>query len=161
MSPLDHLADLGPEQRQCERLAQEIRSGRQKMISISGTFSVIRHEKHLEFGSGLARDVCQLPAIQSRRAHVRDHELDQGWTDSLRQMHPDVPMFTFWGYKRERWSRDAGLRLDHLLVSPDLTERLADAGVNRWVRGEADASDPAPAWIELRGASRSTAPKAQ
>lgn len=77
--------------------------------------------------------------------------LTQGWTDALRHLHPDAPMFTFWDYKRERWPRDAGLRLDHLLVSPALAHRLADAGVDRWVRGETDASDHAPAWIELRG----------
>jgi exodeoxyribonuclease III len=76
--------------------------------------------------------------------------LDQGWTDALRSLHPDEPMFTFWDYKRERWPRDAGLRLDHLLVSPDLVPRLAEAGVDRWVRGEPEASDHAPAWIALR-----------
>lgn len=59
-------------------------------------------------------------------------------------------MFSFWDYKRDCWHRDAGLRLDHLLVSPDLSERLVGAGVDRWVRGEDDASDHAPAWIELR-----------
>ncbi len=76
--------------------------------------------------------------------------LEQGWTDALRRLHPEEPMFTFWDYGRERWARDAGLRLDHLLVSPSLAPRLAEAGIDRWVRGEADASDHAPAWITLR-----------
>ena len=75
--------------------------------------------------------------------------LDQGWTDALRHTHPDVPMFTFWDYGRDRWARDAGLRLDHLLLTPDLVPRLRGAGVDRWVRGEDGASDHAPAWIEL------------
>jgi exodeoxyribonuclease-3 len=75
--------------------------------------------------------------------------LNQGWTDALRHLHPDEPMFTFWDYKRDRWARNAGLRLDHLLISPSLTSRLTAAGVDRWVRGEPDASDHAPAWIEL------------
>ncbi|MFC3078828.1 exodeoxyribonuclease III [Phenylobacterium terrae] len=75
--------------------------------------------------------------------------LDQGWTDALRALHPGEPMFTFWDYKRNRWPRDAGLRLDHLLVSPSLAPRLAAAGVDRGVRGRDNASDHAPAWIEL------------
>jgi exodeoxyribonuclease-3 len=76
--------------------------------------------------------------------------IDQGWLDAIRTLHPEAPMYTFWDYKRNRWPRDAGLRLDHLLVSPALAPRLAKAGVDRAVRGEPDASDHAPAWIILR-----------
>ncbi|MGY4313430.1 exodeoxyribonuclease III [Bradyrhizobium sp. JR3.5] len=76
--------------------------------------------------------------------------VDQGWCDALRTLHPDAPMFTFWDYKRQRWPRDAGLRLDHLLLSPDVAARLAKAGVDRDVRGEEGASDHAPAWVVLR-----------
>jgi len=76
--------------------------------------------------------------------------LAQGWTDAIRELHPEKPMFTFWDYKRNRWPRDAGLRLDHLLVSPALAPRLKQAGVDRPVRGEEGASDHAPAWIELK-----------
>ena len=74
----------------------------------------------------------------------------QGWTDAIRYAHPSQPMFTFWDYKRNRWPRDAGLRLDHLLLSPALAPRLGKAGVDRTVRGEDDASDHAPAWIVLK-----------
>jgi exodeoxyribonuclease-3 len=74
----------------------------------------------------------------------------QGWTDAIRHLHPTRPMFTFWDYKRNRWPRDAGLRLDHLLVSPVLAPRLKKAGVDRTVRGEEGASDHAPAWILLK-----------
>ncbi|WJR75314.1 exodeoxyribonuclease III [Bradyrhizobium sp. NP1] len=74
----------------------------------------------------------------------------QGWTDAIRTLHPDQPMFTFWDYKRNRWPRDAGLRLDHLLLSPTLAPRLSKAGVDRDVRAEDGASDHAPAWIVLR-----------
>jgi exodeoxyribonuclease-3 len=73
----------------------------------------------------------------------------QGWTDAIRTLHPSKPMFTFWDYKRNRWPRDAGLRLDHLLLSPALAPRLKKAGVDREVRGEDGASDHAPAWIVL------------
>lgn len=76
--------------------------------------------------------------------------LAQGWTDAIRQLHPSQPMFTFWDYKRNRWPRDAGLRLDHLLLSPVLAPRLIKAGVERKLRGEEGASDHAPAWIELK-----------
>ena len=73
----------------------------------------------------------------------------QGWTDSLRTVFPDKPMYTFWDYKRRRWERDAGLRIDHLLLSPSLSTRLKKGGVDRDERGRESASDHAPAWIEL------------
>jgi exodeoxyribonuclease III len=74
----------------------------------------------------------------------------QGWLDAIRTLHPEQPMYTFWHYKRNRWARDAGLRLDHLLLSPAVAPRLTKAGVDRTVRGEDGASDHAPAWIVLR-----------
>jgi exodeoxyribonuclease III len=74
----------------------------------------------------------------------------QGWTDAIRTLHPSKPMYTFWDYKRQRWPRDAGLRLDHLLLSPALAPRLIKAGVDRNIRGEDGASDHAPAWIVLK-----------
>jgi exodeoxyribonuclease-3 len=84
---------------------------------------------------------------ESRQAFAR--MLTQGWTDALRRLKPDGPLWTFWDYKRERWPADKGMRLDHLLLSPELSERLVDGGVDRWVRGEENASDHAPAWITL------------
>jgi exodeoxyribonuclease-3 len=76
--------------------------------------------------------------------------VDQGWTDAIRTLHPENPMFTFWDYKRNRWPRDAGLRLDHLLLTGDARRRLKDAGIDRAVRGRDNASDHAPAWIVLK-----------
>jgi exodeoxyribonuclease-3 len=76
--------------------------------------------------------------------------IDQGWCDAIRTLHPEAPMFTFWDYKRNRWPRDAGLRLDHLLLSPQLNSRLVKAGVDRKIRGEEGASDHAPAWVVLK-----------
>ena len=75
--------------------------------------------------------------------------LAQGWTDAVGDMHPGEAVYTFWDYKRDAWTRDAGLRLDHLLVSPSLLPRLVDGGVDRSVRGRTGASDHAPVWIEL------------
>ena len=79
--------------------------------------------------------------------------LRQGWTDALGEMNPCEPAYTFWAYLRDAWRRDAGLRLDHILVSPALLPRLLAGGVDRSVRARANASDHAPAWIEL-GADR-------
>jgi exodeoxyribonuclease-3 len=70
---------------------------------------------------------------ESRAAYQR--VLSQGWSDAIRALHPQEPMYTFWGYKRNRWERDGGLRLDHLLLSPALTERLQEADVDRHARG--------------------------
>ena len=86
------------------------------------------------------------------RPETRDafHRLvAQGWTDSLRTMHPDERIYTFWDYFRNAYGRDAGLRIDHLLLSPALAPALKAAGVHRDVRGREKPSDHAPTWIEL------------
>lgn len=75
--------------------------------------------------------------------------LAQGWVDALRWQEPEAGVYTFWDYRRSRWERDAGMRLDHLLVSPALAPRLKAAGVARSVRGRENASDHAPVWITL------------
>ncbi|WEX74603.1 exodeoxyribonuclease III [Sinorhizobium numidicum] len=76
--------------------------------------------------------------------------LDQGWIDALRKVYPKEELFTFWDYRRNRWQRNAGLRLDHILMSRKLARRLKDAGIDRDVRGREGASDHAPVWIVLR-----------
>lgn len=75
--------------------------------------------------------------------------VDQGWIDSLRSLHPHERIYTFWRYWRNSYARDAGLRIDHLLVSPSLKGHLTAAGVDRQIRGLPNASDHAPVWIEL------------
>ena len=80
--------------------------------------------------------------------------VDQGWTDALRKMHPDERIYTFWHYMRQRWERDAGLRLDHLLLSPPLALRLKEAEVDRAVRGQENASDHAPVWVKFRPSTK-------
>ena len=80
--------------------------------------------------------------------------LAQGWADAIRRVHPNDTIYTFWDYRRKRWERNAGLRLDHLLVSPALVPRIKDAGVDRDVRAIEDASDHAPVWLELTEPSR-------
>jgi exodeoxyribonuclease-3 len=76
--------------------------------------------------------------------------LSQGWTDAIRARHPTERIYTFWDYRRQRWQRDAGLRIDHLLLSQALKPKLKAAGVDRELRGLEQASDHAPAWVELR-----------
>jgi exodeoxyribonuclease-3 len=73
----------------------------------------------------------------------------QGWTDALRHLHPDRRIYTFWKYFRNAFARDAGLRIDHFLLSPPVARRLKAAGVDKDVRGWEHASDHAPVWIEL------------
>ena len=89
-------------------------------------------------------------APEARAAYAR--LLEQGWTDALRVSHPDETIYTFWDYFRNAYARDAGLRIDHLLLSPAIADRLIDAQVDREVRGWTKTSDHAPVWIELADA---------
>ena len=91
-------------------------------------------------------DALVQPASRERFSKL----IEQGWIDAIRSLHPNEPMYTFWDYKRGRWGRDAGLRLDHLLISPALSSRIADANVDKAIRGEIGASDHAPAWVLLK-----------
>ena len=75
--------------------------------------------------------------------------MDQGWTDAIRKLYPEETIYTFWDYFRNAYGRDAGLRIDHFLLSPNLSDKLLKAGVNREVRGWEKSSDHGPVWIEL------------
>jgi len=75
--------------------------------------------------------------------------VEQGWTDAIRKLYPDEIIYTFWDYFRNAYERNAGLRIDHFLLSPKLNKRLIAAGVDRNVRGWEKSSDHAPVWIEL------------
>jgi exodeoxyribonuclease-3 len=114
-------------------------------VVIAGDYNVVPTPQDIYPTRSLDNNALIQPP--SRKAFAR--LLDQGWTDALRKLHPTGPLWTFWDYKFERWPKDKGMRLDHFLLSPSLSEKLADAGVDRWVRGESNASDHAPAWISL------------
>jgi exodeoxyribonuclease-3 len=75
---------------------------------------------------------------------------ESGWTDALNELHGGEKLYTFWDYLRNAWSRNAGMRIDHLLLSRSLAQRLVAAGVDSGVRGRENASDHAPAWLVLR-----------
>ncbi|MBV9735766.1 MAG: exodeoxyribonuclease III [Acidisphaera sp.] len=125
-------------------------------VVLAGDYNVVPTDADIYPSKSWAKDALLQP--QSRAAFRR--LLDQGWTDALRTRHPTGPLYTFWDYKRDRWARDAGLRLDHILLSPALAARLADAGVDKEIRGEPGASDHAPAWVQLSAAPRRRRPAA-
>jgi exodeoxyribonuclease-3 len=114
-------------------------------VVLAGDYNVVPTEADLYPNHAFGGNALLRP--ESRAAFQA--LLDQGWTDALRAIHPTGPLWTFWSYMRNRWPADKGLRLDHLLLSPELAGQLTDAGVDRWVRGQDEASDHAPAWIEL------------
>jgi DNA polymerase I len=115
-------------------------------VVLAGDYNVVPTDFDIYSMKSYARNALVQP--QPRAAFRRI--LDQGWTDAIRSVHPDAPTYTFWDYMRNRWPRDAGLRLDHLLLSPQAAERLVSAGVDKDVRGQDGASDHAPAWVLLR-----------
>jgi exodeoxyribonuclease-3 len=117
-------------------------------VVLAGDYNVVPTDLDIYPTKSWDRDALLQP--ESRAAYQR--LLSQGWTDAIRALHPKEPMYTFWDYMRNRWERDGGLRLDHILLSSALTERLQHAGVDRHTRGMEGASDHAPVWVELRDA---------
>lgn len=87
--------------------------------------------------------------------------LDQGWIDAIRSRHPNEAIYTFWDYMRKRWERNGGLRIDHLLLNAEAGALLADANVDRAVRGRPGASDHAPTWVEMKAARRARSARAK
>jgi exodeoxyribonuclease III len=114
-------------------------------VVLAGDYNVVPTDRDIYPTTSYAKDALLQP--ESRALFQRI--LDQGWVDAIRALHPDAPMYTFWDYMRNRWPRDAGLRVDHLLLSAQAAKRLLAAGVDRKIRGKEGASDHAPAWIEL------------
>ncbi|MFL6672095.1 MAG: exodeoxyribonuclease III [Massilia sp.] len=114
-------------------------------VVLAGDFNVMPTEIDVYKPERWVNDALFRP--ETRAAFHR--LLEQGWTDALRTMHPDETIFTFWDYFRNAFGRDAGLRIDHLLLSPALAPKLKAADVDRAVRGREKPSDHAPTWIEL------------
>ena len=124
--------------------ASQLLKLRQPVI-LAGDYNVVPTDFDIYDPKSWRKDALLQP--QSREAYQR--LLAQGWTDAIRARHPDERIYTFWDYFRDHWARNAGLRIDHLLLSEELAARLVDANVDRWVRGEAKPSDHAPTWVEL------------
>jgi exodeoxyribonuclease-3 len=114
-------------------------------VVLAGDYNVVPTSQDIYPTRSLDNNALIQP--ESRQAFAR--LLAQGWTDAMRKLRPDGPLWTFWDYKFERWQKDKGMRLDHFLLSPSLSDRLVDGGVDRWARGQENASDHAPTWIML------------
>jgi exodeoxyribonuclease-3 len=120
-------------------------------VILAGDYNVAPTEIDIYPTSSWDDDALVQP--ESRAAYAK--LVAQGWTDAIRELHPDERIYTFWHYLRNRWQRNAGLRLDHLLLSPALAGQLQSAGVDSNVRGEPGASDHAPTWVVLKSNGRS------
>lgn len=131
-----------------ERLAVRAREllAEERPVVLAGDYNVIPRDDDTFSVRAMANDALMQP--ESRRAYRR--LLAQGWTDALRWRAPTGGVWTFWDYQAGGWQRDAGFRIDHLLLSPQAADRLADAGVDKEYRGREKASDHAPTWIRLR-----------
>lgn len=131
-----------------ERLAERARVllAEERPTVLAGDYNVIPEDRDTFSTRAMASDALFQPESQSAlRALV-----NQGWTDGLRTIHPDEPrLYTFWDYQAGALARDAGFRIDHLLLSPQAADRLRGAGVDKWARAEEKASDHAPTWVEL------------
>jgi exodeoxyribonuclease-3 len=124
--------------------AAELISGSSPVV-LAGDFNVIPTERDVYKPERWVDDA--LFRVETREAFGR--LMAQGWTDAIRALHPDSTIYTFWDYFRNAYTRNAGLRIDHLLLNPSAAQRLASAGVDRDVRGWERASDHAPTWATL------------
>lgn len=114
-------------------------------VLLCGDYNVMPTERDVYKPERWTNDA--LFRVEAREAY---HTLlSQGWTDAIRKLYPDDVIYTFWDYFRNAFERNAGLRIDHFLLSPHVDKRLASAGVDRFVRGWEKSSDHAPVWIEI------------
>jgi exodeoxyribonuclease-3 len=133
-------------ERLIEHAATLVKSG--TPVVLAGDYNVVpTNERHDIYSPASWLDDALLQP-ESRAAWQR--LVKQGWTDAIHKLHAPAPMYTFWDYFRNRWQRNAGLRIDHLLLNRPAAARLAEAGVDREVRGREKPSDHAPAWITLK-----------
>jgi len=131
-----------------ERLAAHARDLLQdeRPVVLAGDWNVVPEDRDVFSARATAQDALLQPATRGAWRRI----LNQGWTDALRALHPrEDRLYTFWDYTAGCWQRDAGFRIDHLLCSPEATDRLRAAGVDKWARAQEKASDHAPTWVEL------------
>ena len=114
-------------------------------VILAGDYNVMPTELDVYKPERWVDDALFRPEVRAAYAAI----LKQGWTDALRKLYPDERLYTFWDYFRNAYARNAGLRIDHLLLSPSLLPRLKSGGVDKGVRGWEKSSDHAPAWVEL------------
>ena len=114
-------------------------------VVLAGDFNVVPTDFDIYNPRSWLKDALLQP--ETRECYRR--LLAQGWVDAIREHHPEEAVFTFWDYFRKHWERNAGLRIDHLLLNRTLSPCLVSAGVDSWVRGQPHASDHAPTWVTL------------
>jgi exodeoxyribonuclease-3 len=114
-------------------------------VVLAGDYNVMPTELDVYKPERWVDDALFRPEVREAYARL----VDEGWTDALRKLHPGERIYTFWDYFRNAYARDAGLRIDHLLLSPALAKRLTAAGVDKACRGREKASDHAPTWVDL------------
>jgi exodeoxyribonuclease-3 len=134
-----------------ERLAARARVllAEERAVVLAGDYNVIPNDDDTYSVRAMQEDALMQPESRGGfRALVA-----QGWTDALRTRHPGGGVWTFWDYQAGAWQRDAGFRIDHLLMSPMAADRLIDSGVDKTYRGREKASDHAPTWVTLRAAA--------
>ncbi|WP_188054737.1 exodeoxyribonuclease III [Sphingosinithalassobacter sp. CS137] len=131
-----------------ERLSARARDllAEERPVVLAGDYNVIPNDDDVYSVRAMASDALMQP--ESRQGYRR--LLAQGWTDALRTRFPGGGVWTFWDYQAGAWQRDAGFRIDHLLMSPQAADRFVDAGVDKEYRGREKASDHAPTWVTLR-----------
>ena len=112
---------------------------------LMGDFNVIPTEQDVYKPERWLKDALFAPEARAKFEDLKA----QGWTDAIRKLHPDDKMFSFWHYWRNSFERDAGIRIDHVLLSPPLAKSLTKAEVDRTLRGWEKTSDHAPVWVEL------------
>ena len=117
-------------------------------VVLAGDFNVMPTELDVYKPERWVDDALFAPEVRDAFAAL----VAQGWTDALRKLHPGERIYTFWHYWHRSFERDAGLRIDHLLLSPKLAKRLVAAGVDRAPRGWDKTSDHAPTWIQIDSA---------
>jgi len=134
-----------------DRLAARARVllAEERAVVLAGDYNVIPNDDDTYSVRAMQEDALMQPESRGGfRALVA-----QGWTDALRTRHPGGGVWTFWDYQAGAWQRDAGFRIDHLLMSPMAADRLIDSGVDKTYRGREKASDHAPTWVTLRAAA--------
>jgi len=126
-------------------------------VIIAGDFNVVPEPRDIYVTTSYKDNALIQPKPRAAYADL----LAQGWIDTLRHTHPDETIYTFWDYRRQRWERNAGLRIDHILIPPSMRTRLKGTGIDRDVRGKDNASDHAPVWVELGRPQADAAPRAK
>jgi exodeoxyribonuclease III len=134
---------LGWMERLIKHAAELVRADRP--VVLAGDFNVIPTPADVYKPERWVDDA--LFRVETREAFGR--LMSQGWTDAVRTIHPNETIYTFWDFFRNAYERNAGIRIDHLLLNPIAAKMLKGAGVERDVRGWEKPSDHAPTWIEI------------